>query len=328
MRQEVEDFSKQLVEAMGIAEAAKFTELNRDFNNVIIAGMGGSGIGGTIVASILLKEAKIPINTNKDYKMPEYVDEKTLVIISSYSGNTEETVYGMKDAQERGAKIVCIASGGIILEAAEKEDLDFVQTPSGKLPRACLGYSLVSSLYILRAFGIIPIDIDLDGELKRSIALIDQEEDNIQKEAKEIAEFFHGKTPVLYPVSDLEGAAVRLRQQINENAKMLCWHHPLPEMHHNELLGWRDGRDDLGVVIIKHEEEHEQMEKRIKFTQKTLANFTPNLAEIIIKGNSLFENIIYFIHLGDWVSVWLAEMRDVDPDEMEVIEELKKELKK
>jgi glucose/mannose-6-phosphate isomerase len=138
----------------------------------------------------------------------------------------------------------------------------------------------------------------------------------------------HKQTPVIYVANGFEGVAVRFRQQINENSKMLCWHHVVPEMNHNELLGWRTNVDNLSVVYFRNKSDYERNQIRMDINKKVIAKFTNNITEIWSKGDSLIENSLYHINLGDWVSWYLSEMNNVDAIEIDVINFLKGELAK
>ena len=158
MKTLVENFSKQLSEAILIGGQAKLSRSQNEIRNVVISGLGGSGIGGTIAAEITSGTSPVPVIVTKDYFLPEFVNENTLVIISSYSGNTEETLSAFRIALHKKAKIVCVSSGGTIVEEARKNSLDHIIIPPGMPPRACLGYSLTQLFFILSFFGIINDD--------------------------------------------------------------------------------------------------------------------------------------------------------------------------
>jgi glucose/mannose-6-phosphate isomerase len=326
MKTLIENFSKQLREAIEIGRKSQIPNPKSQISNVIITGLGGSGIGGTIVSEIVSNECPVPVVVNKDYFLPAFVNENSLVIVSSYSGNTEETIQAMEAALKAKATIVCVTSGGKISEMAKQNKCGLITIPGGSPPRAALAYSLTQLFFILKNFGLVKTDFE--RQLKDSIALIDGEENNIRKEATEVAEFLYGKIPVLYAADGCNGVATRFRQQLNENSKMLCWHHILPEMNHNELVGWAGGRNDLAVVILRNKTDYSRTQARIEFSKKVFAKHTPHVKEIWSKGNTMLEQSIYLIHLTDWVSVFLAEKKGVDAVEVNIITELKDTLAK
>lgn len=324
MKTLVANFSKQLQEAITIGSNAKLTASSNTISNVLICGLGGSGIGGSIVSELVVGNATVPINVTKGYFIPAYVNENTLVIISSYSGNTEETINCMELALARKAKIVTVTSGGKALELSQKNKLDYIVVPGGMPPRSCLGYSLTQLFFIL-GFNKI-ISNNYKAELEAAIQLIDAEENNIIAEAKQITEKLFNKIPVIYATTYNEGIAIRFRQQLNENSKILCWHHIIPEMNHNELVGWTQKNDDLSVIILLDKDEYTRNLSRVDINKEVIKKYTSNITEVYSKGTSIIEKAIYFIHLGDWVSVLLGEKRGADLMEVNVINHLKSKL--
>lgn len=326
MKQLISNFSAQLKEAISIGENFKLRNQEFKPQNVLISGLGGSGIGGTIVSQLVSGEAKIPVTVSKDYFIPAFVSEKTLVIICSYSGNTEETLNAMKLACERKAAIVCVSSGGEVIATAKKHSLDFIAIPAGFPPRAAFAYSFTQLFFIFSSFRII--GDKFKSEIALAISLLGKEEENIRKQAKSVAEKLLGKIPVIYADASFEGVAVRFRQQVNENAKMLCWHHVIPEMNHNELVGWTEKNEKLAVVMLRNEADYFRTQKRMEINKGIISKCTSSIIEIHSRGSSKIENTLYLIHLCDWISQFLAELKNIDPTEVKVIDYLKGELAK
>lgn len=326
MKQLVAAFPTQLREALIIGQSYKFKTAKRSFDNVVLTGLGGSGIGGSIIQNYVSDKLAIPFNVNKDYHMPAYVGKDTLVIVSSYSGNTEETLMAMQQAMKAKATIVCVTSGGKIADIADKKKMDCILLPAGMPPRSCLGYSLLQSLFVLQHFDLLKTDFE--KEINAAIKLLEKDEKDIQKQAKALTKKLVGKTPIIYAASDFEGVAIRFRQQINENSKMLCWHHVVPEMNHNELVGWRDKDANRAVVFLRNENDYDRTQLRMEINKKVIKKYTSNITELWSKGKSYFERAFYIIHLTDWVSVYLAAARDMDDTEVKVIDFLKGELAK
>jgi glucose/mannose-6-phosphate isomerase len=321
MEQLIANFAAQLEEALEIGRKTKLDFGGKKFTNVVVSGLGGSGIGGTIVAEVISDETSAPIIVNKDYFLPAFVNENSLVIISSYSGNTEETVNAMQQAIEKNATVACITSGGKVFEIAQKNNLPYILIPGGMPPRSCLGYSLTQLFFVLNAAGII--SNRFEKELEKSVALLNKEEERIKKLALRVAKKLYKKTPVIYSATGFEGVSVRFRQQVNENSKMLCWHHVIPEMNHNELVGWVDKNKKLGVVIFRNTSDYARTQSRIENNKEVIANCTSTIIELFSKGKSKLENSIYLIHLGDWISLYMAQLRNVDATEVNVIDRLK-----
>ncbi len=327
MDQLVAEYPAQLREAMDIGRNAIIRKSENPIHKILVCGMGGSGIGGTIASEFVANECPVPILTCKGYKIPKYVDKNTLVVVSSYSGNTEETYEAFEQALTTGAKIICVASGGKIIAKAKEEGLDHIEVPAGSpSPRACLGYSYVQQLWILHKSGFIG-DTALK-QVESSIALIEKESEDIKEKAKRIAPLLVGKIPIIYSTDRMEGIAIRFRQQVNENAKMLCWHHVVPEMNHNELVGWVGDYSQVAVVYFRNKDDYNRNQVRIDINQEIIRNSTSAIIDIWSKGDNLIERANYFIHLGDWISVYMAEERQVDSIEVNVITHLKNELAK
>ncbi len=325
MEKLIADFSQQLKEAIEIGRKAEMTPQHYDIRNVVIAGLGGSGIGGTIVNELVSGKIKVPITVVKTYQLPEFVNEHTLLITCSYSGNTEETIHALEDGMNRMAKIVCITSGGSMQKLAEKAGLDCILIPGGMPPRACLGYSLLQLLYVL--FHYRMIDLGFEEGVKAAIKLLDKNENRIQKEAKKVAKKLNKKLPIIYACAGFEGVAIRFRQQLNENSKVLSWHNVIPEMNHNELVGWTE-KGKYAVVILRSELDYERNQMRIDINKKVIEKYAKSIVEISAKGSSLIEHTLYLIHLTDWVSYYLAELKKIDAVEVKVIDFLKGELGK
>ncbi len=320
-------FPAQLEEALAQAQTVQIQKHSAPIRSVFISGLGGSGIGGNFVQELVRSECKAPIFVSKGYHAPGWVNKNTLAICSSYSGNTEETLSTFEQLLGTGAKIVVVSSGGKLIELAKKHGLDYVQLTGGwSSPRACLGYSVVAQLAVLRGAKLISGKIFKQIEAARKLLVKDQAD--IQKRAQKLAGFLAGKTPVIYAPDHIEAVAVRWRQQINENAKQLCWHHVVPEMNHNELVGWRDQRPDLAVIWLRNRDDFQRTAVRIDINKDIVEHYSGASIELFSKGKSLAEKALYFVHLGDWMSFYLAQQRQVDPVEIRVIDFLKGELAK
>ena len=326
MNDYIDDFSNHLREAIEIANNTSLTSCTKEIRNVLICGLGGSGIGGTIVSDIISPKVNIPIAATKDYSIPNFVNEHTLVIANSYSGNTEETLYALEKCHSRAAEIAVITSGGKLKAIAEENKYNKIIIPGNQPPRAMFGYAFTELFFMLNHYGII--DDSFKSDFTKAIELLDTEKSDIQEQAMSLAKKMYKQTPVIYVANGFEGVAVRFRQQINENSKMLCWHHVVPEMNHNELLGWRTNVNDLAVVYFRNKSDYDRNQIRMDINKKVISKFTENITEIWSKGDSLIENSLYHINLGDWVSWYLSEMNNVDAIEIDVIDFLKGELAK
>ncbi|MCC6369751.1 MAG: bifunctional phosphoglucose/phosphomannose isomerase [Bacteroidia bacterium] len=323
MKNLVQNFTKQLSESLAIANKAVISE-GTPVNNIVITGLGGSGIGGTIVSELVANSCSVPIISNNDYFIPAFVNEKTLVIISSYSGNTEETLSAMQQAIAKKAQIACVTSGGKILDLAKAGQMDFIEIPGGFPPRSCIGYSLIQLIKILVVKGYAPASIFSD--LEKAIVLLEKENAAIKSEAEQIAKKLVNKIPVLYSLGSCEGTVVRFRQQINENSKMLCWHHCLPEMNHNELVGWTTRNENLAVLSFQTSFDYARTQKRYALCKPLFESLSSGVTDVVAKGESKLEQFLYLINIGDWISCYIADLRGIDPVEVKVIDKLKADL--
>ncbi len=263
----------------------------------------------------------------KSYHLPAFIDENTLYIASSYSGNTEEILNATAEAQKTGAKIVVIASGGKLLQMAQDKTYDCITLPPDyPSPRACLGFSMVAQLSVMHKLGIISRSA-LD-QIKSSVDLLKYDQDEIKSKALKVAKLIAGKTPIIYVSDRMEAVALRFKQQINENAKTLSWYNVIPEMNHNELVGWSEMHNDAAVIYFRNKDDFKRNALRMDISKEIIAKHTHTVIEIFSKGQSLVEKSMYFTHLGDWISLYLAELKPVDPSEIKVIDFLKTEMGK
>lgn len=323
MKELIAGFPNQLKEALSIYKSSRLPSLSGDVNAVLITGLGGSGIGGTIVSELVASNCTVPVTVSKDYAIPAWVGKTSLVIVSSYSGNTEETLQAMKQAMTQKAQIVCITSGGEVLEIATTNNFGHIIIPGGNPPRACLGYSLVQLCGILEHYNFTQ---GLIAGIESSVDLLESQQDTIQAEAEAIATAISYSLPVIYTSSGYEGIAIRFRQQLNENAKMLCWHHVIPEMNHNELVGWVDKSPKIAALFFRNSDEYYRTAKRMDIVKEIVYDLAGRTITIESKGNSRIERSIYWIHLGDWISWFASQERNVDAVEINVINRLKSEL--
>jgi glucose/mannose-6-phosphate isomerase len=323
MDQLIASFTKQMAEAIEIGREMKLTPAHKGIRHVVVAGMGGSGIGANLVAELVAEKMKLPFFVCKDYFLPEWVNEHTLLIISSYSGNTEETVHALDEGIRRSSKIVCVSSGGSIISLAKKAGLDYVLIPGGKPPRTALAYSFIQQLFILANYNLI--DNGFVVGIQEASRLLDKEEKRIVKQAKSLAKKLNKRLPVIYTAANFEAIALRWRQQLNENSKVLGWHNTIPEMNHNELVGWRTP-GKYTVIFLRNDTDYSRTQQRINIAKNIISQYTRHIYEVWSKGESFLEKSLYLIHLGDWVSYYLAELRKVDAVEVNVIDYLKTEL--
>jgi len=330
------DFPLQCKAARDIAQRAKILFEKRDFTKIVFAGLGGSAIGADLVKSYLYFESKIPIVVCREYELPGYVDNQTLVFISSYSGNTEETLCAYNQAKERGANIITISSGGTLKEYALKNKITFIEIPKGLPPRCALGYLSIVPLCILANSGLIK-DVSLSinqmtevlENLKKNLSPHIGQKDNIAKYA---ASKLFNKFAVIYSASiHFDVVVMRLRGQLNENSKALASSHVFPEMNHNEIVGWQNPQKlfkDFVVLMLRDKKMHPRVTKRMDITKDILNKEGVTVIEIYSRGEGLLSRIFSLIYIGDFISFYLAILYGIDPTPVDRVTYLKEQLAK
>lgn len=318
----ISEFPAQLLRAVEIGEKANLkSQRPTAIKNIVLCGLGASGFGGNILSELFREELKVPVIVNKSYFLPAFVDSSTLLILSSYSGNTEETISCANQAAEKGLHPVCVTSGGHLAVLADKHGWDIIKIPAGSPPRCALGYSTVQLFFILRHFNLI--SDDFKKSLIRTASFLELEQRKTMEDAEFLAAKLLGKIIIAYTEDKYESTALRLKQQINENSKMYCWYNVVPEMNHNELVGWREPKENLAVLIFRSSDEYHRNSARIVFKKDVIVKVSENVYEIDAKGQDTFEKHFYFIHFGDWLSYHLALLQGYDPMEIEVLVNLK-----
>jgi len=316
-------FIANIEEALQIASNATFQTPKKTINNVVISGMGGSGIGGKLVALWIQDEIKVPVQCFNDYVTPQFINENTLLIASSYSGNTEETLIFTKEAKEKGAQIIGVCSGGELADFCKTNGFDCVVVPGGNPPRTALAFSIVQLTNIFYKLGLTSDKVL--NQLKSGGELIHARNAHIQEEAKKLATFLKDTVPAFYATTPYEAVLIRAKQQFNENSKLLCWTHVIPEMNHNELVGWGGGDNRFAAVYFDTCDVYPRNAKRVEITLEVIEAKT-KLMKIKAEGSNFVERSIYLIHLVDWASYFLAEQKNVDAFDIKIIDRLKSEL--
>lgn len=326
MEQLITAFPQNITDALAIASKANLSPAANPIHSIVICGMGGSGIGGKLVGQWVQDECPVPVFSFHDYHLPAFVGKNTLVIASSYSGNTEETLTAVAEARERGAHIIGVCSGGTLQEFCQQNGYDCIVVPGGNPPRTAIGFSIVQLTSIFVRLGFA--SEQLLNEIESGRKLILNELEGIHAEAKKIAEFLHGKVPVIYAGALYEAIAVRAKQQFNENSKELSWQHVIPEMNHNELVGWGGGDDRFGVLFLQSGDLTKRNQRRFDISVEIVSSKTKNVLITEAKGTTRIERSLYFIHLVDWASLYLSNLKNGDSIEIRVIDFLKDELSK
>ena len=326
MKELIASFTNHLRTAIDISESVDLGQLIEEVANIVILGMGGSGIGGTVAAQILSDEIKVPIISCKDYNIPAFVSGKSMIIVSSFSGNTEETLIALEQAEQITSNIYCICSGGKLEIKAKSNGYKCIIIPGGIPPRAAFGLSIPQLFKIFSHNNLI--EWDNRDQFEKCIRLIENNIEEIQDKAMNLAKEINDKRVIIYAQTDFEGVCIRFRQQLNENSKKLCWHHTFPEMNHNELVGWKEKNEALAVIILRNEDDFSRNQTRMELSKEILHQYTKNIFEVNSQGNSKLEKSLYLIHFCDWVSAYVADINGTDPIEIEVINYLKGSLEK
>lgn len=303
-------------------------------SSIVVAGLGGSAIGGDLVRSYLAERLKIPFLVCRNYNLPAFVDSSSLVFVSSYSGNTEETLSAFEKVQRRGAKVICISSDGEVGEISSAKKFPCVKLPGGFQPRAALGYSFVPVLSLLERLGLVTGE---EREIEKTKEFLQEDRDTYrvelkveQNQAKKLATRLQGKLPIIYASTDhFDVVATRWKGQLCENAKMLAFNNVFPEFNHNELVGWKvlsDYRDDLVVAILRDREDHPSIKRRMEIVKRIIQEQKVEVMEVDSRGDGLLSRMFSSIQLGDFVSFYLAILNQEDPTPVKVIDYLKEEL--
>ncbi len=327
-----EQFPAQCRKALEIARQADLPKLENRPSLVMLTGLGGSAAGGDFTKAIFEAHGGAPFIVNRDYHLPNFVGLGDLVFAASYSGNTEETLSAYADAKKAGARIICVTSGGKLAEIARQDGNAVIQIPGGQPPRTALGFMLIPVLVACERLKLIP-----EQDYEAAFALLDQliptwTVEARSSEPKILAQALHGKLAVLYGLGSWQGTvANRWKGQINENAKNMAFANAFPELNHNEILGWGKAREQgvqcWAAVILEDGSETAKMKKRAQVTEQ-LVGKTAAFHVVGAKGDTLLAKMLSLALYGDFVSLYLAALNGIDPENIDAINTLKSELAK
>jgi glucose/mannose-6-phosphate isomerase len=306
----------------------------REIKSIVVLGMGGSALAALVLKSWLKESLTIPIEVCRTYDLPGYVSSNTLVIASSYSGNTEETLSGLEQAKEIGAILGIIAAGGKLVDIATENGIAYVKLPDSFQPRMAVTYNLRALTSLLVNFGIVQQGrLDEISSTKDWLALESRnwspEIDTAQNLAKQIALAAVGKTPVFYGGSITSPAAYRFKISWNENAKNVSFYNELPEMNHNEFMGWTSHpiEKPFAVFDIVSNFENPRIIKRFNVSDRLLSGLRPKAFRVDLAGDTILKQLLWAGILADYASIYTAILNGVDPTPVALIEKLKQELK-
>ncbi len=306
----------------------------QNYQNIVVTGLGGSAIGGDILRNYLAKKAKLPVVVNRDYDLPAFVEKETLVLVVSYSGNTEETLSAYEQAVKRGARIIVLSSGGKLSEYARRDGQGLIQVPSGFVPRAAVGWLFAPLVLILGKMGICP---GVEEEIRETAAVLKELRETLKPTvdipvnlARVIAGKCRGSIPVIWGTTGVsEVAAQRWKAQINENAKSPAYYSIFPELNHNEIVGFETPADILQrqvYILLRDEQDYERIQKRIEISKNIIKDKVKNLIEVHSRGQSYLARVFSLIYVGDYLSVYLALEYGINPTPVKMIDYLKQQL--
>jgi glucose/mannose-6-phosphate isomerase len=324
--------SKHYHEAAKISE--KFSLAYSKPANIIVAGMGGSAIGGELVKDWARNKLSHPIEVSREYSLPVYAGKKSLVLIVSYSGETEESLSAFLHAVKSGCMIQCISSGGSLLKFAEKIGVPCLRIPSGIPPRAALPYLFVPVLMSLEKLNLVSsVSEGLEEAVKilKRISGENSPEKPVKNNFSKTLASNIGKTvPVVYGFGIYRSVAHRFKQQFNENSKIPSKWEVFPELNHNEIVGWEESgklAKNFSTIFIRDENEPSEIRSRIEITKTLMLSTQSNIFEVWSQGKSDLSRMLSAICVGDFTSVYLAILRKVDPTPVRTITLLKDRMK-
>jgi len=299
--------------------------------NIVFAGMGGSALGALLCTT--WPGINVPFEICRNYYIPEYVNENTLLIASSYSGNTEETLEALRQAEQKKAKVIVIASGGRLVEIAEQKGYPLAKLPKVSQPRYATFFSFKAIVDWLVVLGLATPKV-LD-ELKNTAEFVKQQSASWapdvavkQNQAKQIALELIGRSVVVYGGPKMFPAAYKWKININENAKNVAWASQYPEFSHNEFIGWTSHPQDkpYAIVDLRSNLEHLQVQKRFEITERMLSGRRPSPIVVDVAGKNVLQQLLWAVMLGDFVSLYMALLNGLNPTPVDIIEKMKAEL--
>lgn len=324
-------------DALGVAEK-QYQQLAHDYqanvprpqelHNIVLAGMGGSALPAVFLKS--WPATSVPLEIVRDYDVPTYVNEHTLFISSSYSGNTEETLSALAQAEERGARIVVIAAGGKLAQHAIDKQYLLFSIPTGIQPRMSSFYFLAAFVQLLEPQGLVPTgsteQLRAAGEwLAAQTTSWKADVPTAQNPAKQLALELIGKSVVVYSGPKLFPVANKFKICLNENAKNIAWVNQYPEFNHNEFVGWSSHPTDkpYAVVEIRSNLEHPRVQKRFEVSERLLSGLRPSPEVITPQGETLLQQLLWTAVFGDFVSIYTALLNGVNPTPVDLVEKFK-----
>ncbi|MHB2018865.1 MAG: bifunctional phosphoglucose/phosphomannose isomerase [Candidatus Xenobia bacterium] len=312
-----------------VAIGRDFDPGRHEITNIVMTGLGGSAIGADLLRAYVASSATVPVQVNRDYELPAFVNERTLVLAISYSGNTEETLAAWQDARARGAQIVTFTTGGTLARESAAAGVSCCRVPGGLQPRAALGFSFFPLLLTLEKLGVVPPQATAIEDALRIIRQATAHYASEENLARDLAQRLEHRVPLIYGSWNAVGVvAYRWKSQINENAKGIAFWNTFPELNHNETVGWSGRAElcrDLGVVLLRTPSDPPRIRRRMDLTRSQIEAQAP-VNEVTAEGAAFLAQLFSLVVLGDWMSLYLALYREQDPVAVYAIDAIKKAL--
>lgn len=325
---------EQCEEALAIGHRSLIPEDFASISNIVVTGLGGSAIGGDFLRLLVNEKITVPVIVNRDYKLPKFINNKTLLFAVSYSGNTEETLSAYEQAAAQRAKIIALTNGGKLKALAEKDGTPVIVVPAGISPRAATGYLLIPVLAVLEKLGLID---NLTSDFNEMISLLKDLREKLAPEspeesnrAKQLARRVFDRIPVIWSASgNTEVVSMRWKGQINENGKAPAYWNIFPELNHNEIVGFEEPQEllkKLEIIILRDKHDHPRVQKRMEVTKEVIKDKVSGVNEVWSTGESKLARLFTLTYIGDYLSVYVASMYGIDPTPVKNIDYLKNKL--
>jgi len=332
-----ENYDKQFQEALSIAKDFRIEKLGTTFHELVILGTGGgSSIAAGLLRSYLFDELKIPLIINQGYDIPAWLDNNSLVLVVTHSGNTEETLSSFEKAKARGAKICCVTSGGELETRCSKGNIPCIIVPKDiGHPRRDIGYIFIPLLYTLSQLGLIQ---DKTGDIEELIKMFSELKEIYKPEvpveqniAKQIAIELHGYIPLVYGSLDYyDSVAWRIKNQFGENSKLMAFYNSIPSLHHDEAVGWEMPQELLSkfyLLLLRDDElDTPKLKRRKDITKEILENRMGKVREVFAQGPNRLCRMFSLLYLGDFITLYAPLYRGTDPTPVEIVNLFKRKM--
>ena len=329
----IQELPRQLLDAWSLVEGLSLPDHYADAANVVICGMGGSAIGGDLTRTIVEDHIRVPVEVVRGYDLPAFVGPDSLVVLSSFSGTTEEVLSACDRARQRGARRLAVTTGGLLAERATVEGFPLVRFSFGGRPREAVGYSTLLMLGVLVRLGFVP---DVSGDVRDAASLLERMASELGpgappdlNHARALASWLRGRIGVVYGGGLMAEVARRWKGQLNENGKAWAFFEQLPELNHNAVLGYRfpdDSVEHVAVVVLSSGLNHPRIRLREKLTADLLESSNIPVEIVEARGESSLEQLFSAVYIGDFVSYYLARENQVDPSDNRALDVLKERL--